>query len=155
MSWLYSSTLWQVLISKVCSRHVSKVMKNKLLTETFPYLCCNACMVAARDPQHFAALHSSPNGFKHFKHYISKRKFFFACFWSHIIWQLWLLWVITIEPERLLWLRWEHGPGEACRSRWEEEYTWRRSDLQHEVRPPAQQDDIIKPMVAVVILGTV
>lgn len=82
----YSSTLQPVLISKVCSWHFSKILKNKLLMKIFLYLCCNACMVAARNPQHFAALHSSPNGFEHFKHYISKMKFFSACFWSHLIW---------------------------------------------------------------------
>lgn len=115
------------------------------------YLCCNTRMVTTRDPQYSVALHPPPDGLKihilllHQKICLLKQS-------DSILYQRQLLCTtfcisdsnvvvaVTIEPESLLQLQLEHGPGAEYQSRLVEGYTERRSDPQREITSPDGHD---------------
>lgn len=82
-------------------------------------------MVTSRHPQHSAALHPSPDGYKPSTRELREQR-------QHAA----LLLMVTIEPAHPLQLLSERGPGAEYQSRLVEEYTERRSDPQRGAAVP-------------------
>lgn len=102
-------------------------------------------MVTSRDPQYSVALHSSPGGLKIDTLLLHQQISLFSSLLvttdtSHNM--LHVLLAVTIEPERLLQLRSEHGPGADYQSHLVGEYTERRSDPQREITSPDGHDNM-------------